>query len=159
MKTSLKWGASRHFPLISDTPFIHSSVQLPTADVISTFSSSVPLTVPLRLESSLTAVDRIKKLIQQTINILMINDDTERNKLKRRRKLVGRLENSWNANLVLQSYSRFLCTRFCKQFWNKFSYSAFFFFPQMACTQWDKLSPNEFQQLQDLASCKPTKRI
>lgn len=25
---------------------------------------------------------------------------------------------------------------------------------QMACTQWDKLSPNEFQQLQDLASCK-----
>lgn len=24
----------------------------------------------------------------------------------------------------------------------------------MACTQWDKLSPNEFQQLQDLASCK-----
>lgn len=29
----------------------------------------------------------------------------------------------------------------------------------MACTQWDKLSPNEFQQLQDLASCKFFRRL
>lgn len=27
-------------------------------------------------------------------------------------------------------------------------------FQMASCTQWDKLSPNEFQQLQDLASCK-----
>lgn len=37
----------------------------------------------------------------------------------------------------------------CKQKWS-LTLSLF----QMECPQWDKLSPNEFQQLQDLASCK-----
>lgn len=59
---------------------------------------------------------------------------------------------------VAQSHSTilwdfFTLGRIHKQLnWNKFSVSFFCF--QMACTQWDKLSPNEFQQLQDLAGCK-----